>query len=205
MKNPIVALASLGVLLSAAAQAGTITGSLWKLPDLATYTAGPGSIPVTTPDVVFDAPTPLGFSFTGTVGGWLGTGGAGGIVENTPGTLGSPMSDSVIGTLVNFEGCITISSGDLMEFTHDDGIYFSINGVDQGFLSGPTSPLFESIAYAGPSGTFPFQLVYTENHSGPAVLTSNLELTRCPDGGSTLGLIAGALGTLGMVSRRLRK
>lgn len=136
------------------------------------------------------------------------TGGAFNIVENTPGTMESYMSDTIIGTVVEFTGCITVKTGDLFTFTHDDGMYLNINGYDLGFYDNPTSPREETLAYLGPSGTFPFQLVYTENNSGPAVLYGGSDaFTRClgvPDGGSSLALLSMALaGLLGF--RRPRK
>ncbi len=191
--------------LSSAAYAGTVSSQLWKLPDVDTYTANPGSLPATTPDVTFNSPTPFNYSLDGTVSDWLATGGASSIVENTPGTLASRMSDSVIGTIVDIKGCVTVNTGDQFTFTHDDGMYLAINGIDLGFLASPTSPFTETQTYSGASGTFPFELIYTENHSGPAVLVGGTDaFVTCPDSGSSLALMSGAVGVLGFVTRRVR-
>lgn len=207
MKNTSVTTLAACVLLSATAHAGTVSGKLWKLPDVDTYIANPSALPATTPDVTFDSPTPFTYSLEGTVGGWLSTGGASAIAENTAGTLASAMSDGQIGTVVEFTGCIAVNNGDLFTFTHDDGMYLAINGLNLGFLASPTSPFTETQTYTGPSGTYPFQLVYTENHSGPAVLVggSGAFTTCVPDAGSAMALMGLALASLGVASRRPRK
>jgi hypothetical protein len=193
-------------MLSALAQAGTVSAKLWKLTDTDTYIAAPSTLPATTPDIAFSSPTPFNYWWEGTVGDWLANGGASGIAENTAGTLASLMSDGQIGSVVEFTGCVTVNTGDQFTFTHDDGMYLAINGQDLGFLAGPTSPYTETQTYTGPSGTFPFQLVYTENHAGPAVLYGGSDaFNNCPDGGSSMALMGLGLSALGLVSRRLRK
>jgi len=205
MKHTLTVVASC-IALTTLAQAGSVSGKLWKLADTDTYIAAPSTLPASTPDVAFTSPTPFNYWYEGTVAGWLASGGASGITENTAGTLASLMSDGVIGSVVEFTGCVTVNTGDQFTFTHDDGMYLAINGQDLGFLASPTSPYTETQTYTGPSGTFPFQLVYTENHAGPAVLQGDSgAFNNCPDGGSSMALMGLGLSALGMVSRRLRK
>jgi hypothetical protein len=84
------------------------------------------------------------------------------IVENTPGTLASLMDNGTQGTLLNFTGSVTVTNGQMFTVTHDDGLTLIIGGTNLGFNPGPTAPIISTATYTGPSGTFPFQLVYAE-------------------------------------------
>jgi hypothetical protein len=194
----------LGTILFApfAVQAGTsITGSLWHVPEAITFSAIPANIPGTTPDVTFSVDSSA-INLSGTsvsVGAWLASGGATSIIENTAGTLGSLMDDGTTGTIVEFTGIARVSNGDLFTFTHDDGMTLIIGGTNLGFSSGPTSPFAESHIYTGPSGDFPFQLVYAECCGGPAVLSGSIPAI--PEPGSYAMLLAG-LSLLGFMAHR---
>ncbi len=204
-KFTILSIATIG-LHSISTHAGIVSAELWKLSDTDTYIANPATVPVSQADVTFDSPTPFNYSAEGSVAQWLASGGALSIVENTGGTLASAMSDGEIGTVVRFTGCITVQSDQTFTFLHDDGMYLAINGLDLGFLASPTSPLLETKSYTGPSGTFDFLLVYTENHSGPAVLVGREDgFTTCPDTGSSLALMSCALTAIGTLARRTRR
>jgi hypothetical protein len=188
-------------------QANTISGSLWHVPEATTLNAIPANVPGTTPDVAFDVNSPFNFSGTSvTVGTWLGSSSAFNIVENTAGTLASLMDDGTTGTLVQFLGQVTVVNGMTFTVTHDDGLSLIIGGLDLGFNPGPTAPVTSTVTYTGPSGTFPFELVYAECCGGPAVLQVDLPFTsNVPDGGSALAMMGGALAMVGAVSRRFRK
>jgi hypothetical protein len=194
-------------LMTVATQANTITGRLWQVPEAVTYNAIPANVPATSPDVVFDVNSPFNFFGTSvTVGTWLGNGSAFNIVENTPGTLAALMDNGVVGTLLQFTGFVTVTSGQQFTVTHDDGLTLIIGATDLGFNDGPTAPVTSIATYTGPSGTFPFELVYAECCGGPAVLQIDLPLrNQVPDAGSTLALLGGGLVLLGGISRRLRK
>jgi hypothetical protein len=141
----------------------------------------PANVPATTPDVVFDVTSPLDFSGDSTtVGLWLASGGAFNIVENTAGTLASLMDNGTQGTLLEFTGFVTVTTGQTFTVTHDDGLTLIIGGLDLGFNPGPTSPVVTVATYTGPSGTFPFQLVYGECCGGPAVLQVDLPFISTP-------------------------
>ena len=191
-----------GTLNSAQADLNTVGGSLWHVPEATADWAVPANIPATTPDVTFSVHSPLNFSATdATVGAWLTSGGAFGVVENTSGTLASLMDDWTTGSLVEFTGFVTVTTGQTFTVTHDDGLTLIIGGVDLGFNPGPTAPVTHLATYTGPSGNFPFELVYAEGHRGPAVLQVDLPFTAVPVPGAFL---LGSLG-LGFATWRLKK
>jgi hypothetical protein len=192
-------------LLASTAQANVISGSLWHVPEAIALDASPANVPVATPDVTFNVNSPLNFDATrATVGTWLGSGGAFSTVENTAGTLASLMDDGIVGTLVEFTGLVTVTTDQVFSVTHDDGLTLIIGGLNLGFNPGPTAPTSSDATYTGPSGTFPFQLVYAECCGGPAVLQVDLPFTNAVPEPSTLALIAGSLAALGFIRRRRR-
>lgn len=194
-----VSLAVLGV------QANTITGRLWHVPEATADLAIPANVPGIAPDVTFDVNSPMNFFGTNvTVGTWLSNGSAFNITENTAGTLASLMDDFTTGTMVRFTGFVTVTNGQQFSVTHDDGLTLIIGGLDLGFNPGPTAPVTSLATYTGPSGTWPFDLVYAEGHGGPAVLQIDLPLSNSvPDGGTTVLLLGGALTGLGALRRKL--
>lgn len=183
MRKLCVTAALVGLIWSGAglAQANTITGNLWHVPEAISQNAIPGNVPVTTPDVTFSVNSPFNFSGSSTtVGNWLASSSAFNIVENTAGTLASLMDNGTSGTLLNFTGFVSVTNGQTFTVTHDDGLTLIINGVDLGFNPGPTAPTTTTLTYTGATGNFPFQLVYGECCGGPAVLQISLPLSNTP-------------------------
>ena len=199
-----------GAVLAAAtfgAQADNVAaGKLWHVPEATSQNAIPANVPGTTPDVTFSVNAPFNFSGTSvTVGTWLASSSAFGIVENTAGTLASLMDNSTVGTLLEFSGLVTVTNGMTFTVTHDDGLTLIIGGLNLGFDPGPTAPTTTTATYTGPSGTFAFELVYGECCGGPAVLQVDLPFTAAVPEPESYALMMAGLAALGFVSRRRRR
>ncbi len=167
--------------ISSGAYANVISGSLWHVPEALTLNAIPENVPATTPDVTFDVNSPINFFGTSvSVGTWLSNGAAFNIVENTAGTLASFMDNGTVGSILEFTGFVTVTNGQQFTVTHDDGLTLIIGGNNLGFNPGPTAPNTSFATYSGPSGNFPFQLVYAECCGGPAVLQIDLPFSNTP-------------------------
>jgi hypothetical protein len=194
--------AALSLSLSAITHASVISGHLWHVPEAISQNAIPANVPGTTPDVTFDVGSTLTFSGNSvSVGTWLGSGSAFNIVENTPGTLGSLMDTGAQGSLVELLGFMTVTAGQVITLTHDDGLSLIIGGLDLGFSPAPTSPTTSSQTYTGPTGTFAFRLVYGECCGGPAVLQGDLPAARLPEP-ATMPLLGAMLAGLFVTRRR---
>jgi hypothetical protein len=188
------------------AHANTVIGDLWLVPDATAQNAVPASVPGTTPDVVFQVNSPFDFSGTNvTVAAWLASSSAFNIVENTAGTLASLMSNGTTSTLLNFTGNVSVTNGDIFTVTHDDGLSLIIGGLLVIDEPGPTSPVTTLFTYTGPTGTFPFQLVYGECCSGPAELQISLALESQTPLPGALPLFVSGLGGLGLLGWRRKK
>ena len=196
---------ALALLSIGSAHAAVATGKLWHVPEATTFNAVPANVPLVAPDVVFDVNTPFNFSGTSvSVGNWLASSAAFNIVENTAGTLASLMDNGVVGTFLEFTGSVTVTNGQQFTVTHDDGLTLIIGGINLAFNPGPTAPITSLATYTGPSGNFPFQLVYAECCGGPAVLQVNLPFTAAVPEPSTYALMLGGLGLVGCLHRRRR-
>jgi hypothetical protein len=208
MKNTMAAFAA-GVALAGAglAQANTISGNLWRVPEAAAQHAVPANVPSTIPDVVFDVDSPLNFGSVNlgrnsTIGTWLENAGASHVVENTPGTLGAPMDNGTQGTLLEFSGIVTVTNGQTFTVAHDDGVTLIIDGQDTGLNAGPTAPTTSTATYTGPTGTFPFQLIYGECCGGEAVLQVSLPFTSAVPEPEAYAMFMAGLGLMGFLARR---
>jgi len=181
--------------------ANVVSGKLWQVSDAIAQNAVLANVPSRTPDVTFDVNSPLNFNSPDSVQSFLSSGSAFNIVENTAGTLSSLMSDGVTSTLISFSGIINVTNGQQFTVTHDDGLTLVIGDLNLGFSSGPTAPTTSIATYTGPTGEFPFQLVYSECCSGSAVLQIDLPFTSpVPEPASSVLLLMG-LSTLIMCRR----
>jgi hypothetical protein len=195
------------------AHANTITGSLWHVPEATSQNAILANVPATTPNVTFDVNSPLDF-FSGditTVATWLASSGAFNVAENIAGSLSSLMDNHTTGTLVQFIGSVSVTNGQNFTVTHDDGLTLVIGATDLGFPAGfGSGPGPSTATYTGPTGTFPFELVYGECCGGSAVLEVDLPVASDvpvpvpgPIVGAGLpGLILASGGLLGWWRRR---
>jgi hypothetical protein len=202
------ALITLTLVYGGIVQANTISGSLWHVPEATSQNAIIANVPGTTPDVTFDVNSPFNFSGTNvSVGTWLGSSGAFNIVENTLGTLASLMDNLSVGTLVDFQGSVTVTNGQTFTVTHDDGLTLIIGGLDLGFNPGPTPPVISTVTYTGPSGNFPFELAYGECCGGPAVLQVDLPFSNpaVPEPTTMLLLGSGLIGLAGFARKKVKR
>jgi hypothetical protein len=110
----------------------------------------------------------------GTLGVFLGTGGATNITYVNGGSSGTALSNGVSGVLFDLTGTVMLKKGTTYSVTHDDGMTLYIDGNT--FLSapGPTSSESTSGMWMGNDGIHSFELVYGECCGLPAVLGTSL-------------------------------
>ena len=206
MRRTLAVAATLVLWLNGTAQATPITGSLWTVSEAVAQNAIPANVPLTAPDVTFDVNAPLDFNplhiGLQTVIEWLLSGGAFNI-NGSASALITPMEVSgSTGTIVQFLGLVTVTTGQMFSVTHDDGLTLIIGATNLGFDPGPSGPFTTTATYTGPSGTFPFQLVYGECCGSPAVLQLNLPLQPQPvPEPTTLALLGSGLVLAGLRRR----
>ena len=108
------------------------------------------------------------------------------------------------GTILEFTGSVSVTNGQTFTVTHDDGLTLDINGSLVVNVPGPTPPSITTVTYTGPTGNFPFTLVYSECCGGPAVLQIDLPLSSgVPEPTTMLLLGLGIVGLAGF--RRFKK
>ena len=191
-----------GFLLSAPVRAD-IMGSIWENQAAASANATPANVPGTAPDVTFDVPgTSINFqsqtSINGyTIGGYLSSGGA------TITSGASHAADNLNNTIFNITGTVTVTNGETFTAGHDDGLTLIIGGTTVISVPGPTSFATTTETYTGPSGNFPFQLVYGECCGAPADLEiSGLALVSSVPEPSSVVLMSSVLLVVGFVLRK---
>ena len=189
--NVLLAQASSGT-----SQTAVVTGAAYFVPEAAAQNAVIGSTNGLTPNATFSVPLfnvpPTNPACTGTyagdtlcfdsgasngytLGGFL-TGGGATTVTGTASDLGQVLDNGTSGTIFEFTGTVTVTSGQTFTVTHDDGLSLTIGGMPVITAPGPTAAETTVVTYNGPSGTFPFDLVYGECCGPPAVLAISLPL-----------------------------
>lgn len=196
-----VVVAVIAMWASSAYAANTVLGSIWENQPTAAANATIANVPATTPDVTFTAPsTPLSFTSGNayTIGEFLASG------EGTILTGASHASDTLLNTLFDFRGTVSVTNGQTFTAGHDDGLTLVIGGLTVINVPAPTAFANTTVTYTGPTGTFPFELVYGECCGPPAALAISLPLISVgpvPEPESYALMLAG-LGLLGFVARR---
>ena len=204
LKTLKLAVAAIAMLAASAHAANTVLGSIFENQPTASANATIASVPLTTPDVTFTAPsTPLSFTSTGayTIGGFLATGGA------TILTGASHAGDTLLNTLFDFRGTVSVTNGQTFTAGHDDGLTLVIGGLTVINAPTPTSFVNTTVTYTGPTGNFPFELVYGECCGAPAALSISLPLigvSLVPEP-ETYALMLAGLGLLGWVTRNRKQ
>ncbi len=175
-------LVTLALVYAGIVQANTITGGFWRVTEAASQNAIPANVPLTPADVTFDVNSPLNFDSRAvgsgyTIGLFLTGGGAFNIHDNS-GIIGQNLDPG----LIEFTGFVSVTTGQTFTVAHDDGLTLIIGGLNLGFNPGPTAPTISTATYPGPSGNFPFTLVYGECCGPPAVLQVDLPFSTIPTG-----------------------
>jgi hypothetical protein len=200
-----LAVAAMALFAASANAANTVVGSIWENQATAAGNATIANVPVTAPDVTFSAPsTPLSFTSSGvpyTIAGFLSTGGA------TILTGAAHGGDSLQNTLFDFKGTVSVTNGQTFTAGHDDGMTLVIGGVTVINVPQPTAFVNTTVTYTGPTGNFPFELVYGECCGAPAALAISLPLISTPPvpEPQAYALMLAGLGLVGWVTRRRRQ
>jgi hypothetical protein len=136
-------------------------------------------------DITFSVPSPTNPACSGifagdtlcfvsdgayTIGEFLASGGA------TILTGSGLLTHSLLNTVIEFTGSVSVVTGQLFQAGHDDGLQLKIGSLLVINAPGPTGFTTTPATYTGPSGTFAFDLVYGECCGAPADLGIGLPL-----------------------------
>ena len=155
------------------------------------------------PDATFSVPSPTNAACTGiftgdtlcfnsnaavdgyTLGGFLGTGGAT-VLTGSAAALAASLNNTVF----EFTGTVTVTTGQIFQAGHDDGLQLMIGSILVIDAPGPTGFTTTPATYTGPSGTFSFDLVYGECCGPPAALGIALPFQSVTPGVPEPGMLA---------------
>ena len=194
-------LGALAALLLGVTAHADIIGSIWENNSTGAHNATPANVPATPPDVTFDiAGTSINLASGGayTIGEFLTSGGA--TITNGAGHAG----DTMLNTIFNFTGTVSVTNGETFTAGHDDGLTFIIDGIKVIDDPGPTGFTNTTETYTGPTGNFAFQLVYGECCGAPADLSiSGLQLVSAPEPSSIVLTFTILLGAVFVIKKRI--
>ncbi|HYM03554.1 MAG TPA: PEP-CTERM sorting domain-containing protein [Stellaceae bacterium] len=201
----VLGLVAAGLVAPVTSHAAPIVGDLWAVSETVAQNATIANVPGTTPDVTFSINSPINLSSASgyTVADFLASGGAT-VLTGSSTALSRLLDTNNIGTLIDFNGMVTVTNGQTFTVTHDDGLTLVIGGLTVINAPGPTAPIITTETYTGPSGNLPFELVYGECCGAPAVLQISLPLQASVPEPASLILLASGLIGIGATLRRRR-
>ena len=207
LKNMLTAIGAAALLALAVgpASANVVAGTVYFVTGAEAGNATVATVaglPASDVGATFDAPsTPLSFASGGayTLGEFLASGGA----FNIALLNGHALGDSLGNTMFDFQGSVSVTTGDTFIAGHDDGLELIIGGVTVISEPGPTGFTTTTRTYSGATGTFPFELAYGECCGPPAVLDVTLPLVTpgIPEPATLVLLGVGLIG-VGALRRR---
>jgi len=189
---------AIAMITTSAQAANTVTGSIWENQSNA-GNATVANVPLTTPDVTFTTVDPINFASGGlyTIGEFLSSGNGSNVLTGS-----SQLGNTMANTLFDFQGTVSVTSGQTFTAGHDDGLTLVIDGITVISAPGPTGFVNTTQTYTGPTGTYAFNLVYGECCGAPADLAISLPLTSPVPEPETYGMMLAGLGLMGFMVRR---
>jgi hypothetical protein len=203
LKVALQVLATGAVATGMAAHASLVTGYVWENASSSWESSVPandGTVPTTSQFSYSSASaagtlsgnTPLDFNSYAsgnlaanyTISSFLGTGG-----YSYSAITGSG-NDNLDNTLFEFNGLTSLTHGEVISVSDDDGVILSINGTTVISAPQPQSNMPSPYTYTwtGATGVYNFSLYYAEVDGAPADLNANLSIVPEPS-----SIVAGAL------------
>jgi len=175
------------------AHAGLISGSVYNTPgslsSVQNPPTGPAIATFSVDSINFFSPG----GATYTVGGFLTPGGVTGL---TPTQAALDLNNKEL----MFTGFVSLTAGQTITVTHDDGAILYLNGNIVIDSPGPTAPL-ASMYTVGATGVYSFDLLYAEVNGSPATLNFPANF---PEPSTFMLMGTGLLGAAGAIRRRMR-